>query len=248
MSNNIDVLNSLCNDISHKPCICRHREYEDLQQERAARRRPRPPPLPEFFSWVHDQVKARIDRGDTVDVDLALMCDLPSRNAEEYPAMWAYGNHYRCLPEEESTTHETFDSGVFVMSPQGCRASAQDTNIVEADLPYIGILKKIVVVTYITLRMTVMKCSWIRPNLGRNPTVRQDDHGFWMVKSGARQDPHRENPYVFPYSVSQVSNFHILGSYNVAFHFMLTCTSNNIPFAQCILLNCTCRDLHTSIM
>ena len=90
------------------------------------------------------------------------------------------------------------------MSPQGCRASNRDRNVVDADLPYVGILKQIVQVTYQTMTRTVMNCSWIRPNLAGNPTVRQDEYGFWLVKYNARQDPHRENPYVFPYSVSQV--------------------------------------------
>ncbi|KAG0596932.1 hypothetical protein M758_UG296900 [Ceratodon purpureus] len=118
--------------------------------------------------------------------------------------MWAYGNHYRCLLDDESVSYETFDSGVFVMFPQGCRASPQDRNVVAAELPYIGLVKKIVSVHYAAKSRTILKCSWIRPNLARNPTVRQDEHGFWLVKYGSRQDPVRDNLFVFPYSVSQV--------------------------------------------
>ena len=99
------------------------REYEELQGERAGRRRGRHPPLPKFVDWLHDRVQSMIDNGERAETDLALMSSLSSREAKEYNAMWAYGNHYRCLPEDKSITHEMFDFGVFVMSPQGCRAS-----------------------------------------------------------------------------------------------------------------------------
>ena len=180
------------------------REYEDMQSERSGRRRAREPQLPDFVYWLRDKVQAILDSRAPIDADLAMLSDLPSIEADEYPSIWAYGNHYRCLPKEDSIPHETFDSSVFVMSPQGCRASTQDRNIVDAELPYIGILKRVIVVTYCIRRLNIMKCSWIRPNLARNPSIRQDEHGFWLVKYDCRQDPMRDNPYVFPYSVSQV--------------------------------------------
>ena len=83
-----------------------------------------------------------IDAGENVDVDLAQMSTLPFEVALEFPSMWANGNHFRCLPDDESVNTETFDFGVFVMSPQGCRASAQDMNVIDANLPYVGLLKK----------------------------------------------------------------------------------------------------------
>ena len=132
------------------------------------------------------------------------MSTLPSECAEEYNSIWAYGNHYRCLLDNESITNEMFDSGIFVISPQRCRASLHDTNVIDAELPYVDILKKIIVVNYHTIPRTILKCSWIRPNLARNSTIKQDKYGFWLVKFDARQDLVRENPYVFPYSISQV--------------------------------------------
>ena len=179
-------------------------EYEDRQREFNRRRRRRGAHFPEFWIWLDERVQDMINAGERVDLDLALISTLPAIEAEEYSNMWAYGSHYRCLPADEATTHETFDSGVFVMSPQGCRASAHDSNIVDAELPYVGLLNRIIVVTYSTMTRTVMKCSWIKPNLAGNPSIRQDEHGFWLAKYNSRQDPARENPYVFPYSVSQV--------------------------------------------
>ena len=195
-------LNNALSDIIPLHGTCR--EYEDLQRSRVSRQRSREPPLPLFEVWFRSRVQEMIDSGEEMDLDLALMSNLPDTMAEEYASMWAYGSHYRCLPDDESVTNETFDSGVFVMSPQGCRSSTQDTNVVDADLPYFGLLKKIIVVTYSTRTRTVMKCSWIKPNLAGHPSVRQDDYGFWLAKYKVRQDANRENPYVFPYSVSQV--------------------------------------------
>ena len=154
--------------------------------------------------WLRQKVQSMINAGEDVDNDLALLSTLPATKAGEYSSMWAYGNHYRCLTDDETVSNETFDSGVFVMSPQGCRASPQDRNIVDADLPYVGILKKIIQVTYATMTRVVMQCSWIRPNLAGNPSVKQDEHGFWITKYAVRQDPLRDNPYVFPFSITQV--------------------------------------------
>ena len=163
------------------------------------------PQLPNFAEYVKLKVDDLLASGAEVDPDLASMSDPPSVEADEFQSMWAYGWHFRCLPErDEVNTHETYDSGVFVLSPQECRASTSDTNFVAATLPYVGVLKKIIVVSYGTTNRILMKCSWVVPNLAGNPTVRQDDHGFWLVKKNCRQNDIQENPYVFPYSVSQV--------------------------------------------
>lgn len=86
------------------------------------------------MEWLRDRVQSSIIAREEVDLDLALMSNIPTQNAEDYLSMWAYKNQYRCLPENETITNKTFDSGVFVMSFQGCRASPKDTNIVQAKL------------------------------------------------------------------------------------------------------------------
>jgi hypothetical protein len=122
--------------------FCFASEYEAIQREQAGRRRSRNIPVSEFVDWLRDRVQSSITAGEEVDLNLTLMSNLPARDAEEYSSMWAYRNHYCCLPDDESITNETFDSGVFVMSSQGCQASPNDTNIVHAELPYGKILKR----------------------------------------------------------------------------------------------------------
>lgn len=71
-----------------------------------------------------------LGNGELVAKDLALLSAFPSTDVEEYNSMWACGNHFLCLPDDETVSFETFDSGVFVMSLQGCRASMSDKNVV----------------------------------------------------------------------------------------------------------------------
>ena len=50
-------------------------------------------------------------------------------------------------------------------------------------MKYVGIVRNIIKVDYATLKVNVMKCHWIKPNIVRpNRTVHQDEHGFWLIK------------------------------------------------------------------
>jgi hypothetical protein len=70
---------------------------------------------------------------------------------------------------------------------------------------YVGVLKYIIVVSYVGLHLVVMKYSWIPINTYGNAITKQDEYGFWMVNHGQRVPAHVE-PYVFPSIVSQVSS------------------------------------------
>jgi hypothetical protein len=79
----------------------------------------------------------------------------------------------------------------------------QDWNFVMGNLNYIGVLKEILVVDYACLPMVLFTCSWIPTNTQGNATIRQDEHGFWVVNLARRLPPMVE-PYVFPTSMIQV--------------------------------------------
>jgi hypothetical protein len=44
-----------------------------------------------------------------------------------------------------------------------------------ANLHYVGVLKEIIVVSYIGQRVTLMKCSWIHVHMQGNATIVQQD-------------------------------------------------------------------------
>ena len=89
-----------------------------------------------FAEFVKERVQTFAAAGGDVPRDVLVMTDPPLEHVDEYPSMWAYGNHFRCFEDtNEENTHETYGARVFVMAPQLCRTSAADTNFVLAELP-----------------------------------------------------------------------------------------------------------------
>lgn len=144
------------------------------------------------------------EANEEVSLEVCYLCQLPSPDVSEFKAMWAYGNHFRAEMPLSGNTFLSYDFGIAVVARTTCQSSTQDQRPVEADLQYVGIVRKIIRVSYATLRVNVMKCSWIKPNLVGNRTIRQDPHGFWLVKKDAFQPPH-EDPYILPAHAAQVS-------------------------------------------
>ena len=128
----------------------------------------------------------------------------PSTTITHYTAMYAYGNHFR-VDDERGTSHVLFDSGVVAIITQECRSLRADQSPIHASLQYVDVIKDIFRVDYGHIFFNVIRCSWIKPNMDGNATVREDEHGFWSVKFNARQSAGLE-PYMFPCDVSQVWN------------------------------------------
>jgi len=104
--------------------------------------------------------------------------------------------------------HATYDSGVACIFRHDSCSSVLDMNIVMANLHYVGVLKEIIVVSYIDQHVTLMKCSWMPVHMqGNVTTMRQDEHGFWVVNYKRRVNANLEL-YVIPTMVSQVQFNH----------------------------------------
>ena len=56
-------------------------------------------------------------------------------------------------------------------------SSAADNNLIQASMPYFGVIKQIWEVDYSEFRVPVFKCKWVNGNTG----VRQDELGFTLV-------------------------------------------------------------------
>lgn len=74
--------------------------------------------------------------------------------------MWAY--YYVDL--ETRPMHLTYDSGVACIFKQVSCSSMRDWNMVMANLNYVGVLKEILVVDYLSLQLVLFKCFWILAN------------------------------------------------------------------------------------
>ena len=106
--------------------------------------------------------------------------------------MWAYGAHYTCNDE---TAHSpvTFDSGIAAIPPTPT-CTAID----------VGILKNILLVTYVGLSMVLMEGSWIKSVDHGRRVVKKDQYRFGMVHYLSREVRPKDNPSVYPASLSQV--------------------------------------------
>ena len=140
--------------------------------------------------------------GESVDIEVVTMSQMPNPIISHYLSMYAYGNHFR-VDDENGRSHVSFNSGVACIVNQTCRSSRADRNLIEAALKYIGIVKDIFFVEYGHINYNVIMCSWVRPNLGGAQTIRHDHHGFWSVGYDARQVPPVE-PYLMPSHAKQV--------------------------------------------
>lgn len=190
-------------------CLYVGREYLIAKAQFQSRRRPRhiaPSQFTGFSEWLARWTDDSLRNGLRVEAEVALLAQHPSRRVIEYNSMYAYGDHYRCANVDDEDLHVTFDSGVTAIFTQMCRSSARDPHPVEALLKYVGIVQGIMVVQYGPLERTVMRCSWIRPNLHGTPTMKKDRNGLWLVKFWSRELQERE-PYVFPANVNQVCEF-----------------------------------------
>ena len=127
-----------------------------------------------------------------------------SATITHYTTMYAYDNHFR-VDDERGTSHVSFDSGVATIITQECRSSRVDQSPIHASLQYVGVIKDIFRVDYRHIFFNVFRCSWIKPNMDGNATIREDEHGFWSIKFNARQPAGLES-YIFPCDVSQIWN------------------------------------------
>ena len=139
-----------------------------------------------------------------VSPELRNLAILPQPIITKYKRMWAYGNHFRAEDPIRGNTYLTYDSGIACVAATECQSSAADRRPVEAKLKYVWVLRNIIQVNYVYLKINVMVCSSIKPNVAGNPTIKQDDHGFWLIRKGAYQGP-REEPYLLPVHASQVN-------------------------------------------
>jgi hypothetical protein len=94
--------------------------------------------------------------------------------------MWAYGNHYQ-VEGEKGDCHMTYDSGIACIFIQGSRSSTSNCNVITINLNYEGVLKKILVVSYASMKHILFHASWIPSNIHGVQTVLQDQYRFWLT-------------------------------------------------------------------
>ena len=154
--------------------------------------------LPDFVDWLPQYTAQLVNANgsNNVDIELLRLSGLPSREAETYQQMWAYGNHYRVVTEGEEVGFVTQNYGI--ASIFGAEEGRS------AGVSMVGILKEIIVVRYSAQRRVVFRGSWIRNDPGPRSSTKVDQYGFTTVRFNDRIARNRE-PYVLPATVRQVT-------------------------------------------
>ena len=153
--------------------------------------------LPDFVEWLPQYTTALVNaRGlSNVDIELLRLSALPSRDAETYQQMWAYGNHFRVANEGDNVGFVTQDYGITSIFGAEKKQSA--------GVSMVGVLKEIIVVRYSTQRRVVFRGFWIRNDPGPRSSTKVDQYGFTTVHFDDRI-PRNTEPYVLPATVRQV--------------------------------------------
>ena len=153
--------------------------------------------LPDFVEWLTQYTTQLVNAhgSSNVDIDLLRLSALPSREAETYQQMWAYGNHYRVANEVGRVGFVTQDYGI--ASIFGAEEGRS------AGVTMVGVLKEIIGVRYSAQRRVVFRGSWIRNDPGPRASTKVDQYGFTVVRFADRIARNRE-PYVLPATVRQV--------------------------------------------
>ena len=70
--------------------------------------------LPDFVEWLPQYTPSLVNAhgSSNVDIELLRLSALPSRDAETYQQMWAYGNHYMVVNEGDNVGFVTQDYGI----------------------------------------------------------------------------------------------------------------------------------------
>jgi hypothetical protein len=154
--------------------------------------------LPDFVDWLAQYTTTRVNANGSsnVDIELLRLSALPSRYAETYAQMWAYGNHYRVMNESDNQAFVTQDYGIASIF-----GGEEGRN---AGVSMVGVLKEIIVVRYSAQRRVVFRRSWIRNDPGPRSSTKVDEYGFTLVRFNDRI-PRNTEPYVLPATVRQVT-------------------------------------------
>lgn len=157
-----------------------------------------------FSIWLREHVLQLQATHGYVNPDLVCLSRPPHRFAMTFKRMVAYSAHYRVDANEGLAQYATQDSGIAqICAPTSalCRDQLGSCGVLER----VGILKEIIVVSFYTMRVVLMRGSWVMPCIGGVPAVVQDRHGFWLAHlDGQPRD--ETSAFILPSFVTQVGD------------------------------------------
>lgn len=155
-----------------------------------------------FHLWLRERCAGVAEGGGIEASELMALSRGPSRRICSFRSMTSYGSHYRVEGDAHGENHATFDCGVAELEARSADGNCSSQGGI-VHIKRVGTLKDILVVDYMTLNIVVMVVSWVAKHTEREPRLRRDSHGFWIVNLDAHPRCSDE-PYILPVRASQV--------------------------------------------
>ncbi|KAF9614193.1 hypothetical protein IFM89_015701 [Coptis chinensis] len=130
--------------------------------------------------------------------------DGPSFTAVSYNRYTANGYVFY-TPDSESTT-TTKNSGVSMKAVTSFRASTKDRNLVDDEVTYYGVVKRILELDYVEFKQTVFYCDWVRIEDKTNGCTVDPDMNLVFVNLGRfmRNTSEVDEPFILASEAKQV--------------------------------------------
>ena len=171
-----------------------------------------------FINWF----RQTIFTDDSVSNTLRLLVVGPNLNV---PTWKGYDiNHYSFYTKSHDDKISVHNSGVTIDGHSDHFCSASDKNMIQASMPYYGVIEDIWELDYDEFRVLVFKCKWVNGNI----EVHQDKMGFTLVD--LQKVDYKDNPFIMVAQARQV--FYVQdsceSSWSVVLQGRTTCIGHHI--------------------
>ncbi|KAK5811839.1 hypothetical protein PVK06_027212 [Gossypium arboreum] len=180
-------------------------EYKQILRSRARSRRLQHREINKLFTEsFHEWLSQTVWSGKDVNDEVKWLSQGPNRVIKRYSAFLING--YRFHTKYRERMRRTQNCGVVVNSSITSYASARDSNPVEGNVEYYGLLTDIIELDYYgRWKVILFRCDWADVNTGRR--IKKDQFGFTMVNFSRLIHTGQQlmdEPYVFSSQVKQV--------------------------------------------
>ncbi|KAG8491052.1 hypothetical protein CXB51_014206 [Gossypium anomalum] len=180
-------------------------EYKQILRSRACSRRLQHREINKLFTEsFHEWLSQTVWSGKDINDEIKWLSQGPNRVIKRYSAFLING--YRFHTKYRERMRRTQNCGVVVNSSITSYASARDSNPVEGNVEYYGLLTDIIELDYYgRWKVILFRCDWADVNTARG--IKKDQFGFTMVNFSRLIHTGQQlmdEPYVFSSQVKQV--------------------------------------------
>ncbi|KAK5771497.1 hypothetical protein PVK06_047706 [Gossypium arboreum] len=180
-------------------------EYKQILRSRARSRRLQHREINKLFTEsFHEWLSQTVWSGKDVNDEVKWLSQGPNRIIKRYSAFLING--YRFHTKYRERMRRTQNCGVVVNSSITSYASARDSNPVEGNVEYYGLITDIIELDYYgRWKVVLFRCDWADVNTARG--IKEDQFGFTMLNFSRLIHTGQQlmdEPYVFSSQVKQV--------------------------------------------